>query len=144
MPKNTLPQHPKNTKPYINCGSTTNNNNNFISIILIFFSLNYCISNSLSYTNKHKTKPLQTWNQAKTLKNYNDTNSSIMKKSLKLIKVPGVSCCVQNNCKKNVKKTFGNINVMSNFSKRSIFKFLVSKQCLNPCTNFQVHWADSY
>ena len=45
---------------------------------------------------------------------------------------------------KNVKKTFGNINVMSNFSKRSIFKFLVSKQCLNPRTNFQVHWADSY
>ena len=84
------------------------------------------------------------WNQAKTLKNYNDTNSSIMTKSLKLIKVPGVSCCVQNNCKKNVKKTFGNINVMSNFSKRSIFKFLVFKQDLNPCTNFQVHWADSY
>ena len=27
-----------------------------------------------------------------------------MTKSLKLIKVPGVSCCVQNNCNNNEKK----------------------------------------
>ena len=46
-----------------------------------------------------------------------------MTKSFKLIKVPGVSCCVQNNCKKNVKKTSGNFNYCQTSQKGQFLNF---------------------